>query len=218
MHRVLVLSVTLIIAVGLVASSGAEQAPELAGASPAEPQSKKADEPTPASPQNKPKARIATRDIQRAEEIAQIREQLGGSLLDGSVLAGEQNEKPQFLKAVIEQLTREPLAERCEQAYRQAVGSPNTCPAGCCTPPAAAAQQNDSANARERKWNGGAMIHVAPPRIESVSTPTPWQPHSEAPLAAVLRSAGRALDNQANDLEDVADYGRAGEAHPPRSA
>ena len=193
MHRTLVLFSGLLITAFMVSADGAEEAKPSTDAAPATvaaPTVETSDDTAP--PQNLPRARITREAAERASEIIELREQLGGSLIAGSVLdaasdeEGAIDERMEFLEVLQVQLGK-PSTERCEEAYRNAieVGETSTGP---------------------RPYS-----QIAPRHIDSARLPDHSRSYAEQDLAAVLRLAGRELDNRANDLEDMGDYGRGDE-------
>lgn len=138
-----------------------------------------------------PKATAA--EAERARTLLELRSQLGGSLLQGSILAGneeESNTEAEFLQALESQLSASGCPDGtkdCEQRYQ------------------------DSLNAAGELEEIPNRLPHLPARVNTARLPEIRTQTVEPDLSAILRTAGRHLDVHANDLEDMGDYQRGDE-------
>ena len=126
-------------------------------------------------------AKVSAADLERAQTLAELQQELGGSLLEGTLLnEGEApNVKQEFVDAVQRQ--------QCESRYQQLLDEPETI-------------ETDP-----------LMTHAPGQPFDLARFPQSYSDTAEPDLAAVLRTAGRHLDTHANDLEDAGDYDQGDE-------
>lgn len=188
MHRTALLCFMLALAATIVAMGRTGHVKEPATEETAEPEKVHPPAAPAESTDSQPAATAA--EAARALDIVELREQMGGSLLNDTLLSEgdvDATTEQEFLQAVQGQLAEsntEESTQQCEERYQQLLTQPNQLEH---VPHAAA---------------------VNPQRIGAAGLPTDQSESATPDLSAVLRTAGRHLDTHANDLEDMGQYDR----------